>query len=297
MNILNLVKLVYADDAVIPTYSGTGWNFTFSSVGDIFGRLLQYILPLAGIVLLFMLILGGIGLMTAAGDPKKMEASQGRITMALVGFLVIFISYFIVQLVGVMLGVDLLVGDDGNSTPYSENDLPTCNGGNGYVMCRNNRINYCNTSTGSWIPGDNCSSGTSCNDTETECVLIEVDDESCVNGNSKCEDGVVSTCYDNEWSTERCLSGECNDEGIDCKENEVKKITCTRGGVTREVGKNICYLVGLTSRLDVCGSDGQFTPSTPCTNGCVNTVDTAECKNADGTLGMKKSTLLEKYYL
>ncbi len=101
-------KIHAAPDVVLPDYEGTGFKFANSNLGDIFSALLKYILPLAGIVLLFMLIMGGIGLMTAAGDPKKMEASQGRITMALVGFLIIFIAYFIVQLVEVMLGVDLL---------------------------------------------------------------------------------------------------------------------------------------------------------------------------------------------
>jgi hypothetical protein len=121
---MNLVNFVYAADAVIPSYpsevfTASGGGVLKSSgsltVGGIFSELLKYILPLAGIVLLFMLIMGGIGLMTAAGDPKKIEASQGRITMALVGFLIIFISYFIVQLVEVMLGVDLLGSGASNS--------------------------------------------------------------------------------------------------------------------------------------------------------------------------------------
>lgn len=109
MKILNLINSVYAAEVNLPNYpASSNFKFANSSVGAIFSALLKYILPLAGIVLLFMLIMGGIGLMTAAGDPKKIQASQGRITMALVGFLIIFIAYFIVQLVEVMLGVDLL---------------------------------------------------------------------------------------------------------------------------------------------------------------------------------------------
>lgn len=103
------------DSAVIPGYpdevfSGSGVINLRSgtlTVGGIFSALLPYIYVIAGLILLFMLIMGGLGLMTAAGDPKKVEASQGRITMALVGFLIIFISYFIVQLVEVMLGVKI----------------------------------------------------------------------------------------------------------------------------------------------------------------------------------------------
>lgn len=78
------------------------------TVGGIFSKILPYIYTVAGLILLFMLIMGGLGLMTAAGDPKKMEASQGRITAALIGFLIVFISYFVVQLVEIMLNVQIL---------------------------------------------------------------------------------------------------------------------------------------------------------------------------------------------
>ncbi len=78
------------------------------TVGGIFSKILPYIYTIAGLILLFMLIAGGLGLMTAAGDPKKIEASQGRITMALVGFLIVFISYFVVQLVEIMLNIQIL---------------------------------------------------------------------------------------------------------------------------------------------------------------------------------------------
>jgi hypothetical protein len=112
---LNLIKIAFAastgssnDTVKLPDYTGTGFKFANSTVGSIFGALLPYVFVVAGLVLLFMLIVGGIGLMTATGDPKKVEASQGRITMALVGFLIIFASYFIVQLVEIALGVKVL---------------------------------------------------------------------------------------------------------------------------------------------------------------------------------------------
>jgi len=77
-------------------------------VGTIISQLLPYILVAAGLGLLIMLIVGGIGLMTSAGDPDKMKTGYGRITHALIGFVIIFASYLIVQLVGLMLGVSIL---------------------------------------------------------------------------------------------------------------------------------------------------------------------------------------------
>jgi hypothetical protein len=110
-----MIQQIYANDVIVPDYPESVFSNTNGilyqgdlTVGDIFSKILPYIYVVAGLALLFMLIFGGIGLMTAAGDPKKVEASQGRITMALVGFLIIFISYFVVQLVELMLGIKVL---------------------------------------------------------------------------------------------------------------------------------------------------------------------------------------------
>jgi hypothetical protein len=80
----------------------------FKDVGEIVSGILPFVYILAGLGLLIMLIWGGIELMTAVGNPKKVEAAQGRISGALIGFLLVFISYFVVQLVEVILGVNIL---------------------------------------------------------------------------------------------------------------------------------------------------------------------------------------------
>lgn len=104
-----LVKQVFAaGEVTLPTYAGTGFKFENKTPAAIFSELLPYIYVLAGLILLFILIAGGIGLMTAAGDPKKVEAAQGRITTGIIGFVIIFISYFLVQLVELMLGIKVL---------------------------------------------------------------------------------------------------------------------------------------------------------------------------------------------
>lgn len=80
----------------------------YNDVGSIVSTILPYIFMISGLVLLFMLILGGISLMTSAGNPDKTKAGYGRITHALIGFLIIFIAYFVAQLVEVMLGIKFL---------------------------------------------------------------------------------------------------------------------------------------------------------------------------------------------
>ncbi|MDX1372663.1 MAG: hypothetical protein R3321_09345, partial [Nitrososphaeraceae archaeon] len=48
--------------------------------------------------LLGYLILGGFNYLTSMGDPKKAEQGKQRITYAILGFLIIFVSFWIVQI-------------------------------------------------------------------------------------------------------------------------------------------------------------------------------------------------------
>jgi len=104
-----LINKVYAEDAIIPGYGNTGFKFDEGgNVGIVITQLLPYVYVIAGLILLVMLIVGGLGLMTAAGNPDKMKAGYGKITNALIGFLIIFVSYFVVQLVETILGIKIL---------------------------------------------------------------------------------------------------------------------------------------------------------------------------------------------
>ena len=85
-----------------------GFKFVGGNIGDIVSELLKYLLPLAGLLVLLYLLLGGFQLMTSGGDPKKTQEAKGKITNALVGFIIVFISYWLVQIVGTILGIEAI---------------------------------------------------------------------------------------------------------------------------------------------------------------------------------------------
>ena len=89
-------------------YNGTGFKFQNVTIGKIIGDLLPYVYVVAGLILLLFLIVGGIGLMTSAGNPDKSKSAYGKITGALIGFLIIFVSYFVAKIVESMLGVSFM---------------------------------------------------------------------------------------------------------------------------------------------------------------------------------------------
>ncbi len=78
-------------------------NLTISSLVT---KAFPFIFAIAGIGLLLMIIAAGFTLMTGAGDAKKMESGKKRLTFALAGFFIIFCAFWIVQLFGMMFGVE-----------------------------------------------------------------------------------------------------------------------------------------------------------------------------------------------
>lgn len=83
-----------------------GFNFTNKTLGDIIKEVVPYLFGIAGLILLLYLIWGGFSLMLSKGDQKAVEAARGRITTAITGFVIIFVAYWLVQILGLILGIE-----------------------------------------------------------------------------------------------------------------------------------------------------------------------------------------------
>jgi hypothetical protein len=81
------------------------------SVGSLVSLFLKISFVLAGLILLFYFILGGIGMIGSAGknDPKAAEQAKQTITSAVIGFVVVFTAYWIVKLIGQLIGMPYLI--------------------------------------------------------------------------------------------------------------------------------------------------------------------------------------------
>lgn len=76
-----------------------------SSLADIISIVLPIIIGLGGIILFFVLVLGGIGIMTSAGNPEKLKAASAKITSSLIGFVLLALSYVIINFVSKIFGL------------------------------------------------------------------------------------------------------------------------------------------------------------------------------------------------
>lgn len=81
----------------------------YSSIGELISSILPNIYTLAGIILFFLLIGGGLAIIISAGQENPEGAAKGKkaVTAALVGFLIIFASYWIIQIIEVITGVKI----------------------------------------------------------------------------------------------------------------------------------------------------------------------------------------------
>ena len=76
-----------------------------STPGGIVTRLLEFIFPIAGLILFLMISWGGFEVLMGSGDSGKVQAGKQRVTAAIVGFLVLFSSYLLIQIVEAVFGV------------------------------------------------------------------------------------------------------------------------------------------------------------------------------------------------
>ena len=93
--------------------SGAPVRIPCKSCFDSIGRLISCILPniyvFAGVILFILMIIGGIGVIRGAGSGNEEDLKKGQkaITSALLGFLIIFVSYWIIQLVQIITGTEI----------------------------------------------------------------------------------------------------------------------------------------------------------------------------------------------
>lgn len=82
---------------------------SIGTLGEFITAVLPNIYILAGLILLFLLIGGGLMVIVSAGQENPEGAATGKkaITAAVAGFFVIFASYWIIQIIEVVAGIEI----------------------------------------------------------------------------------------------------------------------------------------------------------------------------------------------
>jgi hypothetical protein len=91
-------------DFVIPSLKTSS---DVATVGGIFSKLLTYALPIAGILMLFMILAGGYSLILSGGDPEKIKAGSKKVLYGVVGFFLVFAGWWAIKLIQLIFGIQI----------------------------------------------------------------------------------------------------------------------------------------------------------------------------------------------
>ena len=78
------------------------------TIANIISAVIILILIVAALIFFFMLVWGGVKYISSGGDKAQTEAARGQITAALIGLVIVFAAWAIINLVSAFFGIDLL---------------------------------------------------------------------------------------------------------------------------------------------------------------------------------------------
>lgn len=76
-----------------------------NNLGDLINKLMTFLVPLASVILFFILIWGGYDYLMSGGEPDKVQTGRNKITAAIIGFVLLILSYFFARFFGGIFGI------------------------------------------------------------------------------------------------------------------------------------------------------------------------------------------------
>jgi hypothetical protein len=107
---LTLFSTVLAEevDPINLLPQGQFTNLGEVTIASIISALVILTLIIAALVFFFMLVIGGIRYITSGGDKGQTEAARGQITAALIGLVIVFAAWAIINLINIFFEINIL---------------------------------------------------------------------------------------------------------------------------------------------------------------------------------------------
>ncbi len=80
----------------------------FTTLGDVINRFITLIFSLAIMILFVMLFWAGYEMFLGATEKSALESGKNRATMAILGFILLFVSYWIMQILETIFGIVII---------------------------------------------------------------------------------------------------------------------------------------------------------------------------------------------
>lgn len=81
---------------------------TIACIPVLVGQLYNILFSAAGAVAVFFIVWGGFKLIRSGGDPKQLEGARQSITYAIIGLIIILMSYFIIYSISFITGIECI---------------------------------------------------------------------------------------------------------------------------------------------------------------------------------------------
>lgn len=81
---------------------------TLQTPAGVINRALTFAFPIAGLILFLMIVWGGFEMISGATNKKSMDQGKQRITAAVIGFLLLFVAYWLIKVVEAVFGVKII---------------------------------------------------------------------------------------------------------------------------------------------------------------------------------------------
>lgn len=89
-------------------FQGSSATTEYSGAGSLINNILPNVYIAGGVIIFFMILFGGFTIIANAGNKDKIADGSKTITSAIIGLLVLFGSYWIIQIIQVVTGVSIL---------------------------------------------------------------------------------------------------------------------------------------------------------------------------------------------
>jgi len=78
---------------------------SYTNISSIVNNVIPFVISIAGIILFFVLMWGGYDYLTSQGTPEKIKSANAKITAAVVGFVLLVLSFFITRVISYVFGI------------------------------------------------------------------------------------------------------------------------------------------------------------------------------------------------
>ena len=82
---------------------------TLRCVPIVFNNLIGFAMTLVGTLAVFFIVFSGIKFLTSGGDPIKVERAKKTMTYAIIGLVIVLLSFVMIRVISTLAGVECLV--------------------------------------------------------------------------------------------------------------------------------------------------------------------------------------------